>query len=470
MPAVITDTSLRPGIVNQNTSIFDYPSTPAPSLLGLQVPSSQPLPDRTSTATGLLCPDLLLIKRLVNFPPEVYTLQPADVLTRFMSALMGPSGAGQLRQRQQTARLQGAIAGTHFYDLDSFYGALFSASRTDAAALPVNPSTGTTFNPYSDLATQDGWDQVESADAIYRERVIQLARAISMGGTVPGIQAMAEAIVRVPCNVYEVWRLIDSQSPEGINGLTWAQEQEFFPAWAATSGETWGQMEDIVQYGGLGINARNEVIIQPQRTYTADLASQQQAVTDASGIMDVVRVLAPAFALVSVDTSGSIVDSPVSIGGLAADSDYWEVIAKPVLTTTTTTTTASASTSSSSPYQGTTGAYDPGGLQDPGQPLKPGVPPFSQSQGGQWSASGAVAQSYSTVFVPDGSGSSVLASPPPDLKNFQVVTFPGGSATSYSPSWGVTDPATAAAGRASSAVSMTASPYSGPRAPVLTAG
>ena len=51
MPQVLRDTSLNPGIVNQDTSIFNYPNTPAPSILGFQVSPTAPLPDRTSTAT-----------------------------------------------------------------------------------------------------------------------------------------------------------------------------------------------------------------------------------------------------------------------------------------------------------------------------------------------------------------------------------------------------------------------------------
>jgi hypothetical protein len=459
MPQVITDPSLNPGVVTQSTSIFDYPDTPAPSILNFQVNPTQPLPSRTSTGTGLLFPDLMLYRRLVNFPEQIWTLTAGSLLVRFMSALLGPSGAGQLRQRQQVSRLQSAIAGTHFYDLDAFYGALFSARRTDAAALPLNPSTGVTFNPYTDLATQDGWDDIRATDAIYRERVIQLARAISMGGTVPGIQAMAEAIVRVPCRVYETGQLITLQGAESLSGNTWAYIQESYLTWTSISGQYWSALQATVSYGGLTINALNEVVIQPQKTYKSDLASQQQAVADASGILDVVRVLAPAFALVSVDTTGALVDRPVPIAGLSSDADYWEVIAK-----------VSPPQPSVPPYVGYVTAYDRGGQKvDSALPMKPGVPPFSQGQGWQYSYASTVAQAFASTWEPVTSPVAVLEAPKNDSKNYETVHYPGGQVTSYLPSWGLADPAVMAAGRAASSTAMTAAPYSGPRQPVMTA-
>jgi len=459
MPQVINDPGYNPGIITQSSSIFDYPNTPAPSLLSFQVNPTQPLPARTSTGTGLLYPDMMLYRRLVNFPEQVWNLTPDSLLVRFMAALLGPAGAGQLRQRQQVARLQSAISGTHFYDLDAFYGALFSARRNTSCMFPVNPATGVTFNPYTDLATQDGWDEIHSIDAVYRERVIQLARAISMGGTVPGLQAMAEAIVQVPCRVYETGQLVTLQGAETTQGSTWGSIQSQYPAWAAISGKYWNQLQNTVTYGGLTINALNEIVIQPQRSYAPDLAHQQQAVSDASGIMDVVRVLAPAFALVSVDTTGSLVDAPVPLGGISADSDYWEVIAKPL-----------PAQPASPPYTGYVKAYDRGGqVVDKTLPMKPGVPPFSQGQGWQYSYASTIAQVFGSTWEPVTSPTAVLRAPKNDRKNYEIVTFPGGHVTSYLPAWGVADPAVLAAGRAASSTAMTAAPYSGPRQPVMTA-
>lgn len=457
MPSVVTDASLRPGIVNQSSTIFDYPDTPASSLMSLQGSPSAPLADRTATATGLLFPDLLLEQRLANFPQQVWNLTPSSLLYRFMSALMGPAGAGQLRSRQQFSRLQSAVAGTHFYDLDAFYGALFGMTRGNAAALPQNPSTGTTFNPYTDLATQDGWDEIEALDAVYRERVIQLARAITLGGTVPGLQAMAEAILRVPCAVAETWKVIDYQGTQSGTGSTWGAIQARYARWNSFGAATWGTLTGT-SFGGLGISARSEVIITPQKSYAGDLASQQVAVSDAQAVMAVLRVLAPASCLVSVNTTGVDSDAPVPLAAVSSDSDYWEITAKVQVPP------------SDPKYAGYTVAYDRGGQRaDLTIPLAPGVPPFSQGQGAQYSYVSSAAVAFSSTWEPTTSPVAVLEASKKDTKNYQVVTFPGGKKVSYLPAWGLADPAAAAAGRAATAVSVTSSPYSGPRVPVVTA-
>lgn len=140
MPAIVNDPSLSP-LIQQSSTIFDWPDTPAPSVLNFQIIPTQPLPDRTTTATGMLIPDLIISQRLVNFPPNLYDLNPSSALFHFMAALMGAGGAGQIRQRQLLARLQTALTSTSFYDLDSFYGSLFGALRGPSGSLPWNPAT-----------------------------------------------------------------------------------------------------------------------------------------------------------------------------------------------------------------------------------------------------------------------------------------------------------------------------------------
>jgi hypothetical protein len=458
VPLTISDPSLNPGVVNQDTSIFDWPDTPAQSLMSLQGSPSQPLADRTATGTNLLFPDLLLEKRLANFPGAVWNVTPSSFIYRLMAALMGPAGAGQLRQRQQISHLQSAVAGTHFYDLDSFYGALFSAQRGPGATFPQNPSTGTTFNPYTDLATQDGWDSINAIDAVYRERIIQLARAIALGGTLPGLQAIAEAILQVPCDIYEVWKLIDYQGPESSGTNTWTSVEASYPLWSSFGPLlTWAALENAVIYGGMGINARAEVIIEPRQAYGSDLASQQQAASDAQAVSAVADVLAPASCLLTVNTGGVLADTPIAIAALSSDSDYWEISQRV------------QAPAGSAVYAGYASAYDPGGPQPQSQPMAPGAPPFSQSQGARWSAVGSVASSVGFAFTPTPSSTSVLTAAKQNNSDYEVVRFPNGKSVSYVPSWGVSDAATVSAGRVA-AVGTVAAPYSGPRVPVVTAG
>lgn len=456
MPAVVSDPSLRGNIITQQgPTIFDYPDTPQPSILQFQTLPTAPLPDRTATATGLLAPDLLFARRLANFPEALFDLSPGSSLMLFLKALMGDAGAGQLRKRQVVAQLQSAVTSTNFYDLDAFYGALFGALRGPDGALPQNPSTGNLASPYTDLATQDAWDDIYSIDAIFRERIIQLARAITMGGTRPGLQAIAEAITGVPCQVYEVWALIDAQGLQGAPG-SWAALQGQYPAWnAIPAGETWDELQSVVIYGGMGISARNEIIIVPRRTYDTTPAGQQQRAADEWGVLKVAEMLKPAASLVTVNTNGVQADRVVPITSMWADSEYWEV-------TTTVTPSEPASNPAYSVYLTS--------IQRNGKPvaadeaLPTPYPPFSQSQGSQSS------------YVADvGNVQATSSTGPYDFvhaltrSNWETEHAPSGRTLSWKPQQALMTPAKAAAAVASSSVSMQSAPYSGPRMPVKSA-
>jgi hypothetical protein len=454
MPSVITDTSLNSGVVTQNSTIWDYPDTPAPSILNFQAVSTQPLPDRTSTGTGLLSPDLLLSRRLSNFPPSLYNLSPSSSLMCFMSALLGDSGAGQLRKMQTMARLSSDINSTHFYDLDSFYGALFGALRGPAGSLPTDPATGTTFNPYTSLATQDGWDDINAADARFRTRIINLARAITLGGTVPGLQAMAEAILGAECDIYETWSLLDANLLEGTTQVTWSAVEAANPTWGSFPAENWAQIEGIPLYGGLGIGARNEVIIQPRQNYDSSLAGQQQMISDMQGISAVTQVLKPAFALLSVSSQPLVVAQPVSTLSLWADSDYWEISVR-----------VTPSDPSDPAYEVLYGAFGrPGGAPQPVDIAIPQPsPPFTQSQGTQYSYISDVTQVTGKAVIND------IWAQPVSTADWETVVFPSGSTGTWKPPKALMSPAQAATARSASSVGLKSSPYTGPRVPVMPA-
>jgi hypothetical protein len=456
MPQVVSDptTAAASGIVsNGGTDLFSYPDTQSSSIIDLQIPAGSPAPAGTSTSTGLLTPDLVLAQRLKNFPSTVYDLSSTSVLTHFMQALVGDSGVGQIRKRQQLAMLQSAVTSTHFYDLDSFYGALFGAIRGPSGTLPTNPATGNPVSPYTDLATPDAWDEVLAIDAQFRERIIQLARAITLGGTVPGLRALAEAITGSKCQVFEVWRLIDNQGAQSSTYYTWAQEAVTYPSWSSfVSGTTWqtvtGQAAPQI-FGGLGINSRAEIVITPTQTYSSDQAGQQQQASDAYGIASVVEVLHPANTVVSVEMNGVLVNEPVIISAIWADSNNAELIGYVTPAEPTDPAYAQAVT-----------AYQPGGA-DIGTTFAQPSPVFCRQMGAKISYAG-------DVTVASGQSSQNGYSTVLTTTDYDQVTYPDGSTVAYTAASAVLDPATAAGSAASASVQ--AAPYSGPRVPVMPAG
>lgn len=472
MPQVVTDTTLNPGVINNmGSDLFSYPNVQQPSVLGLQVPATQPLPPGTDTAANLLSPDMQVAQQLRNFPSNVYDLSPTSLLVHFMQAVLGAGGAGQLRQRQLVARLQQAITSSRYYDLDAFYGALFGAQRGPNGTLPVNPNTGLPVNPYTDLASPDAWDEIEALDADYRERIIQLARAITLGATVPGIQALAEAVSGVPCQVYETWRLLDNAEGPAPGFQTWQQVMTSYPTWGSVpAAQTWQGIEGIITYNGLlGSNVPNEIVIQPKKTYTSS-ESDQQLGADMFGILSVVEVLKPAQTLVSVDTSGPGITIPAIPAAAWSDSEYWEIVHL--------VTPASPSSPPylplSASYQGTNASETPAGTY-----VQAG-PPMNRSGGSQYSYAADV--TTVTAAAVQGLPNAAVVT---DGHDFQTVVFPGGGkevnpgsvgATSaytppesaqYLPAQAVMPPQKAATARTSSSVAVKAAPYSGPRVPIV---
>lgn len=452
MPQIIRDPSLNSGIVNNGgTDLFAYPDTPAASILDFQATPTQPLPGNTATATGMLSPDLQVSQRLANFPPEVYNLSPSSVLMHFLQAMLGDAGVGQLRKLQLVSQLQSVVTSTHFYDLDTFWGSLFGAIRGPNGTLPQNPSTGTTFNPYTDLASPDGWDQIDAIDALFRERIIALARAVTLGPTVPGLKAMAEALTGYPCNVYETWKLIDSQGVQGGGGQTWNQVMATDPTWSAfTIGEMWQQVMGVLSYGGMGLNARSEVVIQPRKNYPPTQAGSVQQAADIYGIVRVAEVLKPASALLSVDVTGVQAQIPVAIPAVWADSIYWELIQY-----------VTPADEDDPAYAVAQAAYQLGG-ELVGATFPQPRPPASRCQGSQYS--------YVTDVTTVGGETTVENfTEVVNLHSWEHQDFATGTVY-YLPAEALMESDRADTARLASPVAVTSAPYTGPRSPVATAG
>ena len=95
------------GPVNQSLSRFDPASTGygRQSILRAQVNISAPS-NPLNTGTSLLVPDRHYDAKLQHFFEEIYDLRPESHLTRFLKAMLGDSGVGQLRTRSLFYRLQ----------------------------------------------------------------------------------------------------------------------------------------------------------------------------------------------------------------------------------------------------------------------------------------------------------------------------------------------------------------------------
>lgn len=448
--------------LSQSVSFFDQRNpTQQSSLLHLQVDPSAPTPSGMVGVTGAVLPDVSLARRTSHFPSDLYDLRPESHLSRFLQALLGESGVGQLRKRQQVARYQSAMGSTHFYDLDAFYGALFGATRTPREYLPINP--------YTDTATPDEWDDIHSRDALYRERLSRLSKAIPMAGTVPGLIAAAEAVLGEEFDLYEGWRILDmdqvapvAPAPPAVPmPRTWQEVFEDYPTYGSMETDSYAEIsdEDGMQRGGpppvppppQELIDRSSFILRPKKSYES-LSSDPTEVarlkaSDAHDLRRVISVLKPANARLSVSTEGVAVHIPTRISRVVADSNFWQVI--PRVTPR----------EPMAPYRDlrTLGAVAGRAVASGVMPL----PPFhsQQTQQAIYNADVVSVSSYTL----DLNGRVV------ESQSFDTVNTFSGESVSYGPEKAMLDARRALAARGASSGVMSSHVYSGERLPVGSA-
>ncbi len=276
-------------------------------ILALQRDPSDPDIEGLDVVSDALLPSSSTAYRLRHFDSETWNLSAESSLVKLAKALLGDAGVSQVAKRVLMSRLQGAIRSTHFFDLDRFYGALFGLRRSASERL--------TFDPSTDKATAEEWEDASRRDASYRSRIEQFARAISFGPTPLGMELIAEAVLGVDCDIQEVWRTADRTYQ------TWGDLEGAYATWGdlEATGLTWG---DVASPGdGLavpGLN-RREFVIRPRR-----------AITEAEryDVMRVIDRFRPVDSIVTVDASGLPVHTAVVPRAIEADSEHWEVISR----------------------------------------------------------------------------------------------------------------------------------------------
>jgi hypothetical protein len=392
-------------------------SQPTAAILQQQTVEGAPRPQGADRATDLVLPPENLSERLRHFVEEVYDLSAESHVVRFMKVLLGDAGVGQIKKRLTLSRLQQALQGTHFFDLDRFYGSLFGMRRNSLERYLTDPYQGT--------ATLAEWTDTHTKDTSYRSRIQQVGRAISYGPTPTGIELAAEAVLSVDCDVLESYYQADA------GYRTYAElEAEYGP----TSGHTYTDMEGV-SYGDLEgsplprlDSPRRVFVVRPHRPITLEESY------NLSRILDRIK---PADSRYTIEYEGIEVHEPVALRGAYADSTYWEVIsyvaARPIT------------------------AVDPYLVSSP-DPTEQPRPPFTGYQGEAWSYNGVLAGA--SAYSIDQFGSLLMPT--------QRVVFPDGSYYDYPASAAVMPQRYVLAGRSASDAIVTAAPYSIPRAQAPT--
>lgn len=141
-----------------------------------------------------------------------YNLSNESHLFRYLVALCGDAGAGQLKKEMLLPRLQQQLEGTHFQNLDRLYG--------NPLALPRLNEEIYTYNPEGDILTRIQWDEVLAKDASYRARCLVWMRAILAGPTLRGIKLAAEAAIGIESDVWERYQYVQNPTASTDFGKT----------------------------------------------------------------------------------------------------------------------------------------------------------------------------------------------------------------------------------------------------------
>lgn len=359
-----------------------------------------PAPVLAEISSSPLLPQRRTADLLSHFWEGAYDVRPESHLFRLVSALAGDSGAGQLRKHLLISRLRGVAQGTHFYDLDSFYGGIFGARRRASEFLDIDPTVAT--------ATSDEWDEVHARDSSYRNRISLLARGIHHGATSLGMEVVAEALTGVDCQVYELWQQGPRRTYADLGAFTYTE----------LSGYSYDEM--TLEVEGLE-QLRSTFLVRPRRPIT---------ISERYDLKTVFEILRPAASRAIIDADGLPVHRVIDTLDLHSDSEYWEVTAK-----------VQAASDASSPY-----------VND-GGPTEQPRPPFGGYQGEAWNYNGQIVASAATTLTPDGLALSDNA--------FERIRYGSGVEIDYGPSQAFKSQAAILRGRAASDGISLVHPYGG---------
>lgn len=227
-----------------------------------------PLPKLPTVSTDL---------RLHSFSENIYKGDEDTHLYKFLNALTGDGGAGDLKKQLMVTRLHNSLDSTFFFDLDRLFGNILQVERLTTETYP--------WNPFTDMLTQEEWDEVRVKDSWYRARCKDFLTACSLGGTPEGITVMTHAVLGVTCDVYELWKYMDDL----------------------------GMIEELGR-----TDRRNEFIVRPHKD---SLTPRERRL-----LLHALDRIRPLDTIVTVDLNGVGIHKEVPLQNAAADSSYFEIV------------------------------------------------------------------------------------------------------------------------------------------------
>ena len=222
-------------------------------------------------------------KLMDHFDENVYSRSERSHLYRFLEALSGSAGAGDLNRQSLLLRLQASVESLQFRDIDGLFSNLFRLNRL--------PEESYSFNPTTDSLTSDQWDEVKVKDEKYKNRSVKFLEACTVASTVEGFRLVCEAILGVSADIFEVWKYAKNPTLSGDLGR------------AATLTGT-----------GRFIN---EVVVTPHKV---NLSSEETA-----KLLRFLDLVKPQDSIVTVDPRGLSVHKEITPGGVGATDSYFEV-------------------------------------------------------------------------------------------------------------------------------------------------
>lgn len=260
-------------------------TSPSPSPIVTNISTITPASNNTTPSDPNVMPYFAprsTQARLRGLTTGVYDVSPSSYMYILIDSLAGTSGAGALKQELLISRFQSSLFTTYFGDLDNVYGDLINMPRLSTETY--------LYNPVTDLLTSNQWDEVRTADSNYRARISSFFQAMQAGGTPIGLTLMTRAATGFDAHIFETWKNIDS----------------------IAAGRTPSEV-----FGRLGVNIRNEVVIQP---LTDSITVSQLHTLNA--LMERIK---PRETVITIDINGLAIHTPIPVNAVSASDSYFQV-------------------------------------------------------------------------------------------------------------------------------------------------